>query len=364
MYTMAHRVFNFNAGPSTLPLDVLKIVQNELLDFKGTGMSIMEMSHRSKEFDALNDQTIALTRELCGLDDKYQVLFLGGGASTQFAMVPINLLSPGQTAAYVDTGNWSSKAMKEAKMIGAVHLAGSSKDVSYRRIPKPSELNVPANAAYLHITSNNTIEGTQYFEFPSVPGVPLVCDMSSDILSHQMDFKKFSLIYAGAQKNLGPAGVTMVIIHDDLLAKCKDGQHTMFDYRTHAKEKSLYNTPPAFAVYVVKLVLEWIKSQGGLQAVEKINRTKQDLIYKMMDKHADYYKGTVDKDSRSWMNITFRLPSEELEAKFISEAKAAGFIGLKGHRSVGGIRASCYNAMTIEGCEKLAGFMEQFKSKN
>jgi len=361
---MAHRIINFNAGPSTLPLDVLKIVQEELLDYRGTGMSVMEISHRSPEFDDINNSAIALTRELMGLDDKYHVLFLGGGASTQFAMIPMNFLPEGKTAAYVDTGSWSTKAIKEANGIGKVHLAGSSKDDGYSRIPKTSEMDIPADAAYLHITSNNTIKGTQYHEFPSIKGIPLVCDMSSDICSRQIDYSKFSLLYAGAQKNLGPSGATMIVIHDDLLKQCKDGVPTMLNYRTHAEKKSLYNTPPAFGIYLVKLVLEWIKNQGGLAAVEKVNRAKQERIYQMIDLHPDYYKGTVAKDSRSWMNITLRLPSEDLEKKFIAEAKAAGMGGLKGHRSVGGVRASMYNAMTLEGVEKLVAFMEAFKKAN
>jgi phosphoserine aminotransferase len=360
---MAHRIFNFNPGPATLPLDVLETVQNELLDYRGTGMSVMEISHRSPEFDDINDRAIALARELMGLDENYHVLFLGGGASTQFAMIPMNFLPEGKTAAYVDTGSWSSKAIKEAQNIGRVHQAGSSKEQEYKFIPKMADLNVPPDAAYLHITSNNTIKGTQYWEWPDVD-IPLLCDMSSDILSRQLDFSKFSLIYAGAQKNLGPAGVTMVIIHDDLLQKGQAGQPTMFDYRTHAEKKSLYNTPPCFPIYVVKLVLEWIKDQGGLAEVEKVNRAKQERIYQMMDLHPDFYKGTVEKDSRSWMNITLRLPSEDLEKKFISEAKSAGFGGLKGHRSVGGIRVSLYNAMPLEGAEKLAEFMDKFKKKS
>jgi len=361
---MTHRIINFNAGPSTLPLDVLKIVQEELLDYKGTGMSLMEISHRSPEFDAVNEDAIKLTRELLGLDETFHVLFLGGGASTQFAMIPLNFLPADKCGAYVDTGTWSTKAIKEAGIVGRMHLAGSSKGEDYRRIPKPSELDVPGDAAYLHVTSNNTIKGTQYHEFPEIPNVPLICDMSSDICSRVIDFKKFSLIYAGAQKNLGPAGATMVILRDDLMQKCKDGNPSMLDYRTHASKKSMYNTPPAFGIYVVKLVLEWIKKQGGLAAVEKVNRAKQELVYGVFDKHPDYYKGTADKDSRSWMNVTFRLPSEDLEKKFIAEGKAAGLGGLKGHRSVGGCRASIYNAMTLEGCEKLVEFMEAFKKAN
>lgn len=361
---MAHRIFNFNAGPSALPLDVLKIVQEELLDYRGTGMSVMEISHRSPEFDEINESAIKLFRQIAGLPDNYHVIFVGGGASTQFAMVPMNFLPEGGTAAYVDTGSWSSKAIKEAKMIGNVHLAGSSKDKNYGFIPPVGGFDVPAGAAYLHLTSNNTIFGTQYHEWPDAGDIPLVCDMSSDIFSRRLDYSKFSVIYAGAQKNLGPSGVTVVVVKDDMLARCKDGNPTMLDYRTHTGKKSLYNTPPAFGIYIVKLVLEWLVANGGLAGIEKINFAKKERIYQLIDLHSDYYKGTAEPSSRSWMNITFRLPSEELEKKFIAEAKTAGLGGLKGHRSVGGIRVSNYNAMSLEGIEKLAEFMESFKTDN
>ena len=361
---MAKRVFNFNPGPSTLPLEVLKKVQEEFLDYRGTGMSVMEMSHRSPEFDEINDGVIALVRELMGLDDKYHVLCLQGGASTQFAMIPMNFAHDGKQGAYVDTGSWSAKAIKEANILGGCHVAGSSKKDEYKYIPDIAGLDVPAGSAYLHVTSNNTIKGTQWHKFPEIAGVPLGADMSSDILSWQAPFKKFSMIYAGAQKNLGPSGITLVVIHDDFLKTCKDGNPTMLDYRTHAEKKSLYNTPPTLAIYIMRLVLQWVKDQGGLAAVEKINRAKQERIYQLVDLHPDFFKGTARADSRSWMNLTFRLPSEDLEKKFVSEAKAAGLIGLKGHRSVGGIRVSLYNAMTLEGVEKLAGFMLDFKKAN
>ena len=359
---MEHRIFNFSAGPATLPLDALKVAQDELLDYRGTGMSVMEISHRSPEYDDINDTTIALFREILGLDDSYHVLFMGGGASTQFALVPMNFLAKDKTAAYVDTGSWSNKAIKEAKLFGNVHLAGSSKETNYDHIP--ANIEFPSDAVYLHVTSNNTIFGTQYQSFPDAGNVPLICDMSSDIASRCHDFTKFDMIYAGAQKNLGPAGVTVVIIKQSLLDKCADGNPTMFNYKTHADKKSLYNTPPAFPIYIVKLVLEWIKNQGGLAAVEKANIAKKERIYQLLDLYPDYYKGTVKPDSRSWMNITFRLPSEDLEKKFIAEAKAAGMSGLKGHRSVGGIRVSTYNAMPKEGIDALAQFMEEFKQKN
>ncbi|MBU0982802.1 MAG: 3-phosphoserine/phosphohydroxythreonine transaminase [candidate division Zixibacteria bacterium] len=360
---MAKRIYNFNAGPSTLPLDVLKIVQDELLDYRGTGMSVMEISHRSAQFDEINEAAISLTRELMGLDESYHVLFMGGGASTQFGLIPMNFLRDGQTGAYVDTGTWSSKAIKECEIQGKMHLAGSSKKDNYTFIPKMADLDVPADAAYLHITSNNTIKGTQYHSWPKV-SVPLIVDMSSDIMSRQLDHTMFSMMYAGAQKNLGPSGATMVVIKDDLLQTCKDGNPTMLDYRTHASKKSLYNTPPAFGIYIIKLVLEWVKNQGGLAAVEKVNRAKQERLYQAIDLNNDFYRGPVQKDSRSWMNVCFRLPTEDLEKKFIAEATAAGFGGLKGHRSVGGCRASIYNAMTLEGCEKLAEFMQNFKKAN
>lgn len=359
---MAHRVYNFSPGPGTLPLEVLEQVKEEFLDYKGSGMSIIESSHRSKEYDAVNDGCIALIKEILSLNDSYHVLFVGGGASTQFATIPMNFLAKDKTAAYVDTGSWSSKAIKEAKLFGNVHLAASSKESNYDHIP--AELDIPSDAVYLHVTSNNTIFGTQFQSFPDSKGIPLVCDMSSDIASRVHDFNQFDLIYAGAQKNLGPAGVTIVIIKDSMLAKCPDNIPTMFNYKTHADKKSLYNTPPVYGVYLVKLVMEWIKKQGGLKAVEQVNRAKQERIYQLLDLYPDYYKGTVKPDSRSWMNITFRLPSEDLEAKFIAEAKAAGLVNLKGHRSVGGIRVSTYNAMSKEGIDKLAQFMEAFKSAN
>lgn len=361
---MANRVFNFNAGPSTLPLDVLKIVQEELLDYRGTGMSVIESSHRSPEFDEINNQAMALAKEILGLGDNYKVLFMTGGASSQFAFIPLNFLGEGQVGAYVDTGTWSTKAIKEAGIIGNMHLAGSSKEDGYTYVPKPGEITYPDNTAYLHITSNNTIKGTQYHEFPNTGDVPLICDMSSDIASRNLDYSKFSLIYAGAQKNLGPAGVTLVVIREDLLAKCKDGLPSMFSYKTYAEKNSLYNTPPAFGIYVMKLVFEWIKNQGGLSAIEKVNIAKKDAIYGMIDKHPDFYRGTVRPDSCSWMNITLRLPNEDLEKKFIADAKTAGFVGLKGHRSVGGVRVSLYNAMPLEGATKLAEFMGSFKGAN
>jgi phosphoserine aminotransferase len=361
---MAHRIFNFNAGPSTLPLDVLKKVQEELLDYAGSGMSVMEMSHRSPEFDEINETTIALVRELMGVGDDYHVMFCTGGASTQFAMIPLNFAHDGQKGAYVDTGTWSTKAIKEANILGEAHLAGSSKDNAFSHIPKAADLNVPGDSPYLHITTNNTIKGTQYHYTPEFDGIPLIADMSSDIFSRQLDYSKFAMVYAGTQKNLGPAGACLVIMHDSLLQKCKDGNPSMWDYRTHASKKSLYNTPPSLTIYIVKLVLEWIKKQGGLAGVEKINKAKYDKVYGMIEQYSDFFTGTAQEDSRSWMNVTLRLPNEDLEKKLIADAKAAGFGGLKGHRSVGGVRISMYNAMTLDGVEKLIGFMDEFRKAN
>ena len=303
-----------------------------------------------------------LFREVLKLDDSFHVLFLGGGASTQFATIPMNFLTKDTTASYVDTGVWAGKAIKEAKYFGNVHIAGSSKESSYDHVPM--NLDIHPDSSYVHITSNNTIFGTQYQSFPDCGNTPIVCDMSSDIASRVHDFSKFDLIYAGAQKNLGPAGVTIVVIKDEFLQKANKDIPTMFSYHTHAKKDSLFNTPPVFPIYIVKLVLEWILSHGGIAGIEKLNVAKQERIYQMMDLYPDYYRGTVKPDSRSWMNICMRLPNEELEKKFIAEAKANGMAGLKGHRDVGGIRVSTYNAMTIEGIEKLAQFMESFKSSN
>jgi phosphoserine aminotransferase len=355
------RYVNFNAGPAALPLDVLKIAQNELLDYQGSGMSILESSHRAKEFEAVNDQTIALVHEVLGIGANYQVLFVGGGASTQFAYIPMNFVGDGQTAAYVDTGEFAFKAMKECQIVAKAHVAFSSKEEKYRRVPKMSEIKYPENVAYLHICTNNTIEGTQFHEFPNTGNVPLIADMSSDIASRQLDYKKFALFYAGAQKNLGPAGVALVVIRDDFLARGKKGLPTMLTYKTYADNKSLYNTPPVFAIYMMKLVLEWVKKQGGLTGVEKVNIAKKDLLYKVIDADPDFYKGTAEKASRSWSNVTMRLPTEDLENKFIADASKEGLVGLKGHRSVGGIRFSIYNAVSVEDIQKTVDFMGKFR---
>jgi phosphoserine aminotransferase len=361
---MVNRVHNFNAGPAAIPLEVLEQVKAELLDYQGSGMSIMESSHRAKEFDAVNEDAIALTRQIFGLSDDYQVMFLTGGASTQFCMIPMNFLTESGTAAYVDTGTWSSKAIKEAKLYGNVHVAGSSKEQEYRFIPKLADIKYTTDSAYLHITTNNTIKGTQFHAIPKTGDVPLIGDMSSDIASRKLDYTQFDMFYAGAQKNLGPSGVTLVCMRESLLARAKENLPTMLKYGTHAKEKSLYNTPPTFGVYMLKLVLEWIRNNGGLEGMDARNRAKKDRLYNYFDKNSDYYRGTAETDSRSWMNVTWRLPSEELEKKFVEESKKAGFVGLKGHRSVGGIRASIYNAVSLESIDKLVEFMEGFKKNN
>ena len=361
---MVKRVVNFNPGPAALPLEVLKKVQEELLDYQGTGISILESSHREKEFEAVNDQAIALVREVLGLSPDYQVLFMGGGASTQFALVPMNFIGDGQTAAFVDTGEFASKALKECQVAARAHVAFSSKEEKYRRVPRMSEVKYPDNVAYLHICSNNTIEGTQFHEFPDTGSVPLVADMSSDIASRQLDFKKFSLFYAGAQKNLGPAGVTLVVIRKDFLAKAKKGLPAILSYQTFVDSKSLYNTPPVFAIYIMKLVLEWIKSKGGLAGIEKTNNAKKDLLYGAIDAAPDFYKGNAERSSRSRMNVTMRLPTEDLDSKFVAEAKKEGMVGIKGHRSVGGIRISIYNAVSLEDIHKTVDFMGRFQKSN
>jgi phosphoserine aminotransferase len=358
---MVKRNVNFNPGPAAIPLEVLKIVQEELLDYKGSGMSILESSHRGKEFEAVNDAAIALVHEVLGIGDNYKVLFVGGGASTQFALIPMNFVPAGQTAAYVDTGEFAIKALKECQIVAKAHTAFSSKEEKYRRVPKMSEIKYPEDVAYLHICTNNTIEGTQFHEFPNTGNIPLVADMSSDIASRQIDYKKFALFYAGAQKNLGPAGLAMVAVRDDFLAKAKAGLPTMFSYKIFADNKSLYNTPPVFAIYIMKLVLEWVKSKGGLAGIEKINIAKKDLLYGAIDAAPDFYKGTAEKASRSWSNITMRLPTEALEEKFIADAKKEGLLGMKGHRSVGGIRFSIYNAVSLEDIQKTVDFMGRFR---
>lgn len=356
---MTERVFNFSAGPAVLPLPVLEEAQRDLLALPGVGMSVLEISHRSKPFEAIIQAAEADIRTLAAIPDDYHVLFLQGGASLQFSMVPMNLLPPGGKADYILTGSWSKKAMKEAQKAGGVNVAGSTEQENFARIPRQDELKLAPEAAYVHITTNNTIFGTQWSREPEVGDVPLVADASSDVFCRPVDIRKYGLIYAGAQKNLGPAGVTLVIIRNDLLARSPSGLPTMLDYNTHAKQKSLYNTPPAFAVYLVGLVAKWLLGQGGLEAISRKNEEKAKILYDVIDS-TDFYRGHAEPRSRSLMNVTFRLPSEELEKQFVSEAVKAGLDGLKGHRSVGGIRASIYNAFPRQGVDALASFMKEF----
>ena len=351
------RAYNFNAGPSAMPLEVLQEAQAEFLDYAGTGMSIIEMSHRSKEYDALHQETKALLRELMGIPDDYEVLFIQGGGSTQFLMTAANFAN-GKPVAYMNTGVWSKKAFAEAKRYGEAYEAASSADRNHSYIPK--EFTVKPGTAYVHITANNTIYGTEYQEFPDF-GVPVICDMSSDILSRPVDVSKFALIYAGAQKNLGPAGVVIVIVKKDFLATANQDLPTMLKYSTFAENDSLYNTAPVFAIYMVNKTLHWIKKQGGVQALQERNRAKAKVIYDVIDNSNGFYIGHADKDARSLMNITFNLADKDLEKKFVAEGKAKGFVGIGGHRLVGGCRASTYNAVTMEACEALAEFMREFQ---
>ncbi|MCX8011450.1 MAG: phosphoserine transaminase [Ignavibacteria bacterium] len=361
---MTKRVFNFNPGPAVLPEQVLEEAQKDLLSLPNVGMSVLEISHRSSTFENILNDTINNIRKLANIPENYKILFLGGGASLQFSMVPLNLMPPINKADYIVTGSWSKKAVKEAKRVGAVNIAGTTESENFVRVPDQSELKLDSTAAYVHFTSNETIHGVEYFAEPQVGNVPLVCDMSSDIFSRKIDITKYALIYAGAQKNLGPAGVTLVIIRDDMVERSQDSLHTMLNYKTQVENNSLYNTPPVFGVYIVGLVMKWLLNLGGLEAIEKTNREKAKYIYDVIDESDGFYKGHAKKEFRSLMNITFRLPSEELEKKLIKETTEAGFIGLKGHRSVGGLRASVYNAFPIEGAIKLAEFMREFRKKN
>ena len=362
---MAHRVHNFYAGPAALPWEVVKkTAETGVMEFRGQGMSVMEISHRSKPFDAMFKKTQNDMLKIMGLSpDDYAVLFLGGGASTQFFHIPFNFLKEGMTADYVNTGVWSKKAIKEAKYFGKVNVAASSEDKQFSYIPR--EYNFTPGAAYVHTTSNNTIYGTEMWEFPDTAGVPHVCDMSSDFLSHPIDFSKFSLIYAGAQKTIGPSGVVAVVINRAFAETAREDLPSMVNYRTHISKESLFNTPPCLPVFTIGLVMEWIMENGGLQGIAAINKKKADLLYGTMDESSGFYRPHVaDKASRSFMNVTFRLPSEELEAKFISAGAEKGLIGLKGHRDVGGCRASTYNAVSYESVEALVKFMKDFRAAN
>ncbi|MBN1540955.1 3-phosphoserine/phosphohydroxythreonine transaminase [candidate division KSB1 bacterium] len=358
------RVHNFNPGPCTLPYSALQKCQSDFLDYGGSGMSIVESSHRSKEYDAIHNDAQKLLRELLGIPANYHVLFLGGGASLQFAMVPMNFIPKGGSADYIITGSWAKKAFKEATIIQKSRIAASSEAQKFNTIPEAEALDQDPLAAYIHLTSNNTISGTEWQSYPDFGPTPVVADMSSDILSRKIDVSKFSLIYAGAQKNLGPAGVTVVIVKDEFAAQANSGLPTMLAYKTHIDNNSLFNTPPVFSIYLMKLVLEWVKEEGGLDVIEQKNRQKAETLYQAIDGSDGFYRGTAEVSSRSWMNATFRLPTEEQEQQFISEAKSNGLIGLKGHRSVGGIRVSMYNAMPLDGVEKLVEFMQDFSKKN
>ena len=360
---MTERIFNFSAGPAVLPLPVLEEAQRDLVELPGVGMSIMEISHRSKTFDEIIGRAESGLRELLNLPDNYHVLFLQGGASLQFSMIPMNFLPKDASADYILTGSWGKKAIKEAKKTGAVNIAATMADAGFTRVPHQDELKLDPHAAYVHITSNETIEGVEWKQEPEVGDVPLVSDASSDILSRPLPVEKYALIYAGAQKNMGPSGVTLVIVRDDLLARIPEGLHTMLDYRTHVEAKSLYNTPNTFGIYIIMLVTKWLQEKGGLPAMHQENEAKAKILYDAIDATA-FYRGHADADSRSLMNVTFRLPSEELEKQFVTEATAAGLDGLKGHRSVGGIRASIYNAFPRAGVEALVSFMKEFERKN
>ena len=359
---MPERIYNFSPGPATLPYEVLTQASKDIVNFNNNGIGLIEMSHRSKEFIAVVDNTERLLRELLNIPDNYKVLFLQGGASTQFAMVPMNLLGPGKKATYLNTGTWAKKAIKEAKLFGEIDVAYSSEDSGFNHVPADNDYEIADDSEYLYFVSNNTIFGTQFQAFPQTDKI-CVCDMSSDILSREFDITPFGIVFAGAQKNMGPAGATVVIIREDLLDKAPANVPTMFRYKTHADKESMFNTPPCFAIYVIGQVLEWLKKLGGLKEMEKMNTEKAALLYQAIDA-MDFYRGHAQNNSRSLMNITFNLPTPELEKQFIEDAAAQGLNGLKGHRSVGGVRASIYNAFPREGVEKLVAFMQDFEKQN
>jgi phosphoserine aminotransferase len=354
------RAINFNAGPAAIPMEVLEQAQAEMLDWKGTGMSVMEVSHRGKEYEEMHNHAQSLFREIAGMGDEWKILFLTGGASSQFCMLPMNMLYDGRGADYIVTGHWGKAAVKEAKRYGPVNAISTEKDGVFRSIPKQSDLKLDPKAAYVHMTSNNTIFGTQWHYWPDLGSAPAVADMSSDIFSRPMPVDKFSMIYAGAQKNLGPSGVTVVAARESFLAQAKAD----LPYKTHLDNNSLYNTPPCFSIYVLDLTLGWIKKMGGLEAMQKINDEKARLLYDAIDSSGGYYSCPVDKDARSKMNVVFRLTSEELEERFVKEAKAGGIIGVKGHRSVGGIRFSIYNANLVANVAASTDFMRDFQKRN
>ncbi|GGN92212.1 3-phosphoserine/phosphohydroxythreonine transaminase [Saccharibacillus kuerlensis] len=361
---MGKRAYNFNAGPAALPLEVLERAQAEFVEFQGTGMSIMEMSHRGAVYESVHNEAQERLLKLLGNPTGYKTLFLQGGASTQFAMLPMNLLTPGKKAGYVMTGSWASKAVKEAKLIGETYIAASTESEKFTRMPSQEEINVQDDTAYLHVTSNETIEGTQFADYPDTGSVPLIADLSSDIFCRPLDIEKFGMIYAGAQKNLGPSGVTVVVAREELLTAEVKNIPTVFRYSTHLSNNSLYNTPPSFSIYMVNQTLRWIEEQGGLEGIEEKNRAKANLLYEAIDGSGGFYSGVAQADSRSLMNVTFRLGSEELEKAFAKESEQQGFVGLKGHRSVGGLRASIYNAVPRESIEALVDFMNDFMKRN
>jgi phosphoserine aminotransferase len=361
--TTSTRIYNFSAGPAVLPLPVLEEAQRDLVTLPGVGMSVLEISHRSKPFDEIIEGAEADFRALARIPDNYHVLFLQGGASTQFSMVPMNLLEAGATADYIVTGEWSKKGVKEAKKVGTVNIAATTESEGFKRIPRQDELKLTPGAAYVHYTSNNTIWGTQWKTEPEAGDVPLVCDASSDIFSRPLDVGRYGLIYAGAQKNLGPSGLTVVVIREDLAKKGAESLPTMLRYATHVESKSLYNTPPVFGIYILRLVLKWLVANGGLAAMAAQNQRKAGKLYAEIDR-TGFYRGHAATDSRSLMNVNFRLASEDLEKKFAQESTAAGFDGLKGHRSVGGLRASIYNAFPEEGIDALVEFMRDFEKRN
>jgi phosphoserine aminotransferase len=361
---MEKRVYNFSAGPAILPEEVLLEAQKDLFALPGVGMSILEISHRSKAFDKIILEAKENLKSLLDVSDNYEILFLQSGASLQFSMVPMNLMPPKNKADYIITGSWSKKALKEAKRVGGVNIAATTEDGNFKRIPKQEELKLDSDASYVHFTSNNTIYGTQWKKEPETGNVPLVCDASSDILSKKIDVSKYGVIYAGAQKNMGPSGVTTIIIRKDLTERSQDSLPTMLNYKTHVEGNSLYNTPNTFGVYIIGLVAKWIKHIGGLEVMEKVNKEKAEILYKCIDESNGFFKGHAEKDSRSLMNVTFNLQTEELEKMLVTEATAAGFDGVKGHRSVGGLRASIYNAFPKKGVEDLVDFMKKFQAKH
>jgi len=357
-----HRVYNFSAGPAVLPLTVLEEIQRDLVSLPGVGMSILEISHRSAAFESILAQAEADIRTLANIPSNYRVLFLQGGASLQFSMVPMNLLTAGSTADYSDSGSWAEKAIKEARRLGSVNVAATTKGENYSRVPRQAELKLTPGAAYVHMTSNNTIEGTEYKTLPEAGGAPLVSDTSSDMFSRPIDVTRHALIYSGAQKNMGPAGVTVVIVREDLLRRSNPSMPTMLNYAVHAENGSMYNTPPAFAVYALGLVMKWLIAAGGLATIATANERKAAKLYGEIDR-IGFYRGTAHAECRSLMNVTFRLATEDLEKQFIMESTAAGLDGLKGHRSVGGMRASIYNAFPEEGVDVLVNFMREFERK-